>query len=253
MNSNSKNTLMIACIGILMACATPYRPFHNHQGYVILPFEKNKYRIEYYSNDQKAAETNWLLAANQICNNTPEIQYEDKYTIHGSVRTPVAGQMVDLGTQDFIHYGVVSCASLPVADLELIPAQWYTINSKTKNDEPVSNVYIVDTLKISSVKLFDLIKLPRVNASTHLTSLWHAPLGQTVQDGVRTSIWFLDGNGWAQNSVVLTEKDERLESIQIFPSNLIISVLSKIKKMDLKALVEGGQIPVYSLAMNGCN
>ena len=248
-----RSIFILFIVLITVSCSAPYRYYHNGQGYLILPFEQNQFRIEYYSDDPKVAEANWHLAANEICNNASSVNYQDNYTINSTFRSPVAGQMIDLPTQRFIHYGTVRCGGPNAEKVELIPAKWYTFNAKTGVDEPVSVPYIADTLKISPVKLFQLIKLQRENASAQLTKLWFKPMSQFVQDGTHISIWPLDGNGWAPNSLVLTERFNCLMSIEILPPDVLINILSKTKNMALQQLVSSGAITRYFLKIDGCD
>jgi hypothetical protein len=217
-----------------------------------LPFEDNQFRIEYYSIDPKVAETNWYMATNEICNSAVKVSYQDKYTINSTFRTPVAGQMIELPSQRYIHYGTVKCSSPSVANIELIPAKWQTFNTRTGINEPVSVAYISDTLKISPVKLFQLGNLPVTNTSSSLTKLWHSPLKQFVKDGTLISIWSLDGNGWFPNSVVLSESSSCLNAMEILPPNILIDVMAKNKKMTFEELVNSGSISTYSLKIESC-
>ena len=222
----------MCCCGLLVACTAAYRPYKSGQGYVVLPISENKFRIEYYSNNQTAAASNWQFSANQVCPSGFNIVYEDIYTIHGTVRTPVAGQMVDLGTQSFIHYGLINCKDMPSASIEFTKSNWFSLSKHTKNLEPVSDIYIAHTLNINRANLSSLSTLPALGASVYLKEFWRKPPTQQIKaDATLTSVWPLGGNNWFPNRVLLVENRNCLVAVHILPPDLIISIFTKIQKV----------------------
>lgn len=236
-----------------MACTAAYRPYKSGQGYVVLPVGENQFRIEYYSNNPAAAANNWQLSANQVCPSGFNLVYEDKYTIHGTVRTPVAGQMVDLGSQNFIHYGLISCKDMPSISIELSEANWFSFSNHTKNIEPVSDIYIARTLNINRANLINLTKLPALGASVYLTEFWRKPPTQQIKtDANLMSVWPLESNSRISNSVLLVEKRDCLVSLDILPSNLMVSIFTKIQKIEFGNLIKAGIIQAYTFKSPVC-
>jgi hypothetical protein len=141
-----KKILLLLYCFLILGCTAAYRPYKHQEGYVVLPLSEKQFRIEYYSDNPNARKTNWHMAAKQLCAGEPVIESEQSETLWGTVRTPIAGQMVDLGTQSFIYYGVVTCRDSVSAAVERSPAQWQTFNLTNKTNNFVSAEYIARTL-----------------------------------------------------------------------------------------------------------
>jgi hypothetical protein len=247
-----KIILLLSCLSIL-GCTAAYRPYKHQEGYVVLPLGEKQFRIEYYSDNLNASKANWQTAAKQLCVGEPVIESEQSETLWGTIRTPVAGQMVDLGVQRFIYYGVVTCRDSVSTAVEISPAQWQTFNLTNKTNNFVSDEYIARTLKILPARLLGLTQLPKINASAFWSKHWsHKPRLQTTTGNRQLTLWALDGDNGLPNNLIIIETNGCLEFVFILPPSFMLPVLAKAELPKFEALIKSGALTVYALQREKC-
>ncbi len=246
--------LLLLCCSLMLSCTAAYRPYKHQQGYVALPLSEKQFRIEYYSDNPNASKANWHTAAKQLCVGESVVESEASETLWKTIRTPVAGQMVDLGSQSFIYYGVVTCRDSVSSNVEISPAQWQTFNLKDKTNDFVSDEYIARTLKILPARLLGLTQLPKVNASTFWSQHWsHKPRSQATTGNRQLTLWALDGDNGLPNNLIMIETNGCLESVFILPPSFMLPMLTKAELPKFEALIKSGALTVYSLPFNKCH
>jgi hypothetical protein len=247
-----KILLLLNCF-LILGCTAAYRPYKHQQGYVALPLSEKQFRIEYYSDNPNASKANWHTAAKQLCVGESVIESEASETLWKTIRTPVAGQMVDLGSQSFIYYGEVTCRDSVSTSVEISPAQWQTFNLKNKTNNFVSDEYIARTLKIASSRLLGLTQLPKVNAGEFYSQHWnHKPRLQTTTGNRQLTSWALDGDNGLPNNLIMIETQGCLESLYILPPSFMLPMLIKAELPKFEALIKSGALTVYSLPLEKC-
>jgi|GEM_PF-6096441 len=250
--SMKKILLLLGCF-LILSCTAAYRPYKHQQGYVVLPLSEKQFRIEYYSNNPNASKANWHTAAKQLCVGDAVVESEQNETLWRTVRTPVAGQMVDLGAQDFIYYGVATCQQSVSADVEISPTQWQIFNLQNKTNDFVSDKYIARTLKIVPSRLLGLTQLPKVNASASYSQHWnHKPRLQTTTGNRQLTLWTVDGDNGLPNNLIMIETQGCLESIYVLPPSLIVPKLATADLPKFEVLLKSGALTVYSLKLEKC-
>lgn len=190
----------------------------------------NTYRIEYYSKGKKEAEENWRLAAQQLCPADFEILYQEKHTIHGSVRTPVAGQMMDIATEEYIHYGEIGCPTEPAQIVELTHSPWREFNHQTNAIKPVSIRFIAETFTIPINYLGPLDELPAKGAHEVLVKRYGKSMQQENINNQQVLLWSLGGNSWFPNNLVVSFHQESVRRVMILPPSILINVMSELAK-----------------------
>ena len=71
------------------------------------------YFLSYFGDGNKAQNySHWLQRASELCPNGYRILMHEEYTRHGSIRSPVNGMMMTLGTQHPVDRGVVQCSKV---------------------------------------------------------------------------------------------------------------------------------------------
>lgn len=247
-----KILLLLSCF-LILSCTAAYRPYKHQQGYVVLPLSEKQYRIEYYSDNPSASKANWHTAAKQLCVGESVIESEASETLWKTIRTPVAGQMVDFGSQSFIYYGVVTCRDSVSTNVEISPAQWQTFNLKNKTNNFVSDEYIARTLKILPARLLGLTQLPKTNASAFWSKHWsHKPRSQATTGNRGFTLWALDGDHGLPNNLIMSETQGCLESVYILPPGFMLPMLAKAELPKFEALIKSGALTAYSLKVEKC-
>jgi hypothetical protein len=250
---NMKKILLQLSCFLILGCTAAYRPYKHQQGYVVLPLAEKQFRIEYYSDNPNASKANWHTAAKQLCVGESIIESEQSETLWGTIRTPVAGQMVDLGVQRFIYYGVVTCRDSVSTAVEISPAQWQTFNLTNKTNDFVSDEYIARTLKILPARLLGLTQLPKNNASAFWSQHWsHKPRSQTTIGNRQLTLWALDGDNGLPNNLIMIETQGCLESVYILPPGYMAPMLVESEWPKFEALIKLGMLKAYSLKLERC-
>lgn len=247
-----KILLLLNCF-LILGCTAAYRPYKHQEGYVVLPLGEKQFRIEYYSDNPNASKANWYTAAKQLCVGESAIESEANQTLWKTIRTPVAGQMVDLGSQSFIYYGVVTCRDSVSTNVEMSPAQWQTFNPINKTNNFVSDEYIVRTLKILPARLLGLTQLPKIDARAFWSQHWsHKPRSQTTTGNRQLTLWALDGDNGLPNNLIIIETNGCLESVFILPPGYLLPMLAKAELPKFEALLKSGALTVYALQREKC-
>ncbi len=247
-----KILLLLSCF-LILSCTAAYRPYKHQQGYVALPLSEKQFRIEYYSDNPNASKANWHTAAKQLCVGESVIESEASETLWKTIRTPVAGQMVDLGSQSFIYYGVVTCRDSVSTNVEMSPTQWQTFNPINKTNNFVSDEYIARTLKILPARLLGLTQLPKIDASAFWSQHWsHKPRSQTPSGNRQLTLWALDGDNGLPNNLIIIETNGCLESVFILPPSYMPPILVESEWPKFEALIKLGMLKAYSLKFERC-
>jgi hypothetical protein len=114
--------LMIFMSYALTACVSPYQAFNHSErkpiGFksVKLTHDKEhigeRHLLTYYGDGDKAQNfIDWQQRANELCANGYKVIQHEKNVFYGSIRSPVNGMMVTLGTQQPIDRGVIQCTA----------------------------------------------------------------------------------------------------------------------------------------------
>ncbi len=247
-----KILLLVSCL-LVVSCTAAYRPYKHRQGYLVIPLAENQFRIEYYSNNPIASKTNWHTAAQQLCGSEISIESEMTETFWRTVRTPVAGQMVDLGAQDFLYHGVVRCKGSVSSVIQTTPSQWRMFNAGGKKGDLVSDEYIARSLKILPARILGLSELPKMNASDYWAQHWsHKPLSQAVNGNRKLSLWALDGENGLPNHLVMIEESGCLESVYVLPPSIMLPGLVNADVSTLETLIKSGALKGYYFPQAEC-
>jgi hypothetical protein len=106
---------------MLSACVSPYQAFNHSErkplGYTEIKLSKansrESYLLTYHGDGSKEQNfINWLQRASELCPSGYKVIQHETDIFFGSVRSPVNGMMVTLGTQQPIDRGMIQCSQL---------------------------------------------------------------------------------------------------------------------------------------------
>lgn len=236
---------LVALVVLVMACTPTQRSLISGEGFVVLPANKNHYRIEYYSRNAKKAEAYWKTTAIQLCIGSFQTLYSKLNVIQFDMYVPIAGNDVNIGRQEYIQHGEVICEAA-ATEVPLTQSPWQEFNRETNALKPVSETYLTELLKMYAAHLSTL---PAKNASAELIRIWGKPVQQEYLDGDLLSVWSKGGDSWFPNQVILVEHDSCLKTVVILPgvSVYIASISEKLKvgAQGFSAWVASGAVPGY--------
>lgn len=115
--------LFIICLFFnITACTSQYAPLikpSNHKsGYTeqLLTNESNNEAVRYLltyqgtvNDSEKRITTFWHQRAKELCPQGYNVEYHKQTIVHGSIRSPINGIMVTLGTLKPLDSGIIEC------------------------------------------------------------------------------------------------------------------------------------------------
>lgn len=218
---------------VLAGCTSTYQPIKNRNGYVVIP-NNDSYFIEYHGTDRNFVETSWVQAANETCPSGYKVLSQDEQIINGSFKSPVAGQMVNLGTQDFLQLGEIKCDTAEPPKTNLTELAWKRGNAQ--EGYLFSNAFIAKQISMKEGQVRFMSKA----STAKLVDYFDWKFGDAVFSENEIKIW----NNRATtipNGIIVNSINDCPEKITIIPPALMLTIyMSKNKNYDeLLALSKG--------------
>ncbi|TLX45571.1 hypothetical protein C1E24_18450 [Pseudoalteromonas phenolica] len=203
----------IFLITFLSGCTATYQPLTATYGYIVIPKE-DTYYVEYHGKDKAFVDASWLKAAEETCPDGYKVISKNDETIHGSFKSPVAGQMVNLGTQDFLLSGQIKCNSIIEPKTQLTNTYW--LQSKIVQENPLSSAYVAKQINMTHGQVRFLATAPALKIVDYLDWKFGEAVGDIQQGDVKTKIW-VNRKGAIPVGYVLTFKENCAQKIKVVP------------------------------------
>lgn len=205
--------ILIFLVATLAGCKATYQPLDSKYGYVVIPKEETYY-IEYHGKDKVFVEESWTKAAEETCPGGFKTLSKEDETIHGSFQSPVAGQMVNLGTQDFLRLGRIQCDSPLKPKTKLTNEAWTQLNSP-QNDY-VSSAYVAQQINMTHGQLRFMATASVKEVFDYFDGKFGDAVASSVDGELTSKIW-LKRDGALPTGFVMTYKGDCPVEMKIVP------------------------------------
>ncbi|MCF6442124.1 hypothetical protein L1077_22105 [Pseudoalteromonas luteoviolacea] len=198
---------------ILTGCTATYQPLKAKYGYVVIP-KNGTYYIEYHGTDKVFVEESWVKAAEETCPDGFKTLSKWDETIHGSFKSPVAGQMVSLGTRDFLLLGRIKCNSPMKPNTELTNSAWTHLH-QSQNDY-VSSAYVAQKINMTHRQVRFMATASVAEAIDYFDWKFEEVLKSSVNGELTSKVW-LKRDGALPIGFVMTYKGDCPVEMKVVP------------------------------------
>lgn len=251
---SAKWIFISAILLTLCSCAAGFREHKYGQGYVVLHVAGERYRIEYFAKSKQDAAKYWQQTYDQLCQGSGKIIYQQGEVVQRDMYTPIMGQSVNIGRQQFHHIGEVECQRMDSGLLKMTQSPWREFNEHTKQQSPVSEEYILRKLNIY---INHFSQLQPKKPYEQIAKIWGKPSQTEILDSERFYVWNKGGSDSVASQFLLVEENECLKAAMIIPiySGYLLAALeksNKIGKLDYGSIMTSGLVPTYFLTNSTC-
>ncbi|MDK2595615.1 hypothetical protein [Pseudoalteromonas obscura] len=227
----------------LVGCSATYQPLTGTYGYVVIP-KNDIHHIEYHGTDKGFVENSWLQAANETCPSGFETLSKTEDVIRGTVKSPVAGQMVNLGTQDVILLGKIKCHVQEAGSSVLTDFAWK--KSSAQQVDYFSHAYVAKKIEMRHDQVRFIGSAPTTKVIEYLDWKFGKSVAEVNDNGLKTKVW-LNRNTVLASAVAVTYKDECPNVVKILPpfSVMLLGGANNSKNLEKVAVMSSGIYKAY--------
>ncbi len=239
---------------ILCSCAAGFREHKYGQGYVLLHIAGERYRVEYFAKSKRDAAAYWQQTYEHLCQGKGKIIYQLGEVVQRDMYTPIMGQSVNIGRQQFHHIGEVECQRRDSNSLKITQSPWREFNEHTKQPGPVSEEYILRKLNVY-INHFSNLKPEK--PYEQIAKIWGKPSQTKILGSEKFYVWNKGGSDSVASQFLLVEENKCLKAAMIIPfySGYLLAALeksNKLTKLDYQEIMTSGLIPTYFLTNSTC-